>query len=158
MAAAFPAMLKDREPSEPAHSTEELASNCFYHDTKPAVGSCSYCGRFLCSLCQLDVGENRFCPNCLRVGKTKGKIKNLENYRDLPDSMALDFAVLPFISVIFTAFSLLTAVIALWLTIRSWNRPTSIVRRTRVRLYFAGFFSIVQIVGWTAIFFTAYTT
>jgi hypothetical protein len=126
----------------------EGETTCFYHPAKKAVLPCQGCGRFLCALCDCDLNGDHFCPACLEAGKTKGKIKNLENERPLYDSMALMFAVLPVVTLIFWFFTLFTAPIALVLAIINWNKPRSIVHRTRVRLVLAIILATLQIGAW----------
>ena len=127
----------------------EGESSCFYHPQKKAVRPCDGCGRFLCALCDCELAGKHFCPACLETGKTKGKIKNLENQRTLYDGIALSLAVYPLLIFYFT---LVTAPIALFVTIRFWNAPRSIVRRTRVRYVVAIILALLQISGWAALF------
>jgi hypothetical protein len=87
-----------------------------------------------------------FCPACLETGKKKGKIKRLENERVLYDDLALALAVLPLLIFYFT---LVTAPIALYIAIRYWNSPRSIVRRqTHWRFVIAIIFATLEIAGW----------
>ena len=44
--------------------------------------------------------------------------------------------------------TLITAPMALFLAIRYWNAPRSLIHRTKVRFIFAILFSSLQIVGW----------
>jgi len=127
----------------------EGESSCFYHPQKKAVRPCDGCGRFLCALCDCELAGKHFCPACLETGKTKGKIKNLENQRTLYDGIALSLAVYPLLIFYFT---LVTAPIALFVTIRFWNAPRSIVRRTRIRYVVAIILALLQISGWAALF------
>lgn len=120
-------------------------SSCFYHPQKKAVLPCQGCGRFLCALCDCELHGQHFCPACLEVGRKKGKIKSLENERTLYDSIALSLAVLPLIIFYFTV---ITAPMALYIAIRYWNAPRSIVHRTKIRYVFAIFFAALQILGW----------
>jgi hypothetical protein len=48
--------------------------------------------------------------------------------------------------------TLLTAPAALFMSIRYWKAPTSIIPRTKIRFMVAMFFAVTQIVGW-ALFF-----
>jgi hypothetical protein len=142
---AFPALLQgiDRGKSGDAVLGEE--AGCFYHPGKKAEVACDYCGRFLCSLCDLELGGKHLCPTCLEAGRRKGKISNLERHRTLYDSAALRLAIIPLILFWFT---LVTAPIALYLAIRHWNTPTSIVGRGKGRLRAAIVLSGLQILGW----------
>jgi hypothetical protein len=123
----------------------EGESSCFYHPQKKAVLACEGCGRFLCALCDCDLHGKHFCPACLEAGRTKGKIKTLENQRTLYDSVALALAILPLLMFYFT---FITAPMALYIAIKYWNAPRSILHRTRVRLVLAIVLASLQIVGW----------
>jgi hypothetical protein len=123
----------------------EGESTCFYHPNKKAVLPCQGCGRFLCALCDCELHGQHFCPACLEVGKSKGKIKNLENRRTLYDSIALSLAILPMLIFYFT---IITAPMALYIAIRYWNAPRSIVHRTKIRYVFAILIAGLQIIGW----------
>src|SRR5882672_284959 len=123
----------------------EGESSCFYHPQKKAVLPCDGCGRFLCALCDCELNGQHFCPVCLEVGRTKGKIKSLENERVLYDSIALSLAILPLVIAYFT---ILTAPMALYVAIRYWNAPRSIVHRTKSRLVLAVIFAALELLGW----------
>jgi len=124
-------------------------ASCFYHDGKKAIITCSACGRFLCALCDVEFNDLHLCPQCLEKGRTKRKIKNLENSRTCYDTIAMYLAVIPMLAVWPT---LLTAPAALFMSIRYWKAPTSIIPRSKIRFMVAMFFAVTQIVGW-ALFF-----
>ena len=126
----------------------EGESTCYYHPNKKAVLPCQGCGRFLCALCDCDLNGQHFCPACLETGKAKGKIKNLENQRTLYDSIALALTVLPIAVVFGVYFTFITAPMALYIAIRYWNAPRSIVHRTRIRYVIAMVLATLQIAGW----------
>jgi len=95
------------------------------------------------------------CTSCLETGKKKRKIKNLENHRTLYDSMVLFLAIFPMI--LFWP-TILTAPIAIFLAIRYWNVPTSIIPRTKIRLIAAVVISGLQIIGWSAFIYPKVTS
>src|SRR5882724_9986157 len=131
----------------------EGESTCFYHPQKKAALPCEGCGRFLCALCDCELHGQHFCPACLEVGRTKRKIKSLENERTLYDSIALTLAIAPLV-IFYLTF--ITAPAALFVAFRYWNAPRSIVHRSRIRLVLAMIFASLQIVGWAvAIYFIA---
>ena len=142
----FPALFR---PTARGRGGETLIvegeSSCFYHPQKKAVVPCQGCGRFLCALCDCELHGEHFCPACLEVGRQKGRITRLENQRTLYDGIALSLAILPLLIFYFT---IITAPIALFVAIRYWNAPRSIVRRTRIRLIAAIILATLQIVGW----------
>ena len=128
----------------------EGESSCFYHPQKKAVVPCQGCGRFLCALCDCELQGEHFCPACLEVGRQKGRIKRLENQRTLYDAIALSVAILPMLIIYFT---IITAPIALFIALRYWNAPRSIVRRTKIRLILAISIATLQILGWGVVIY-----
>jgi hypothetical protein len=94
-------------------------------------------------------GEH-FCPSCLEAGVTKGKIGRLENRRTRHDSIALTLAIAP---MLFFYITLVTAPATLYVVIRHWKTPLSIVRRSRVRFVIAAVVALLQIAGWIAVIF-----
>jgi hypothetical protein len=148
---AFPALFRAIAPGQSAQPVMiEGESSCFFHPQKKAVVPCAGCGRFLCALCDCEFGGKHLCPACLEAGKTKGKIAALENQRTRYDSIALGLAVFP---MLFFYFTILTAPMALFVVIRYWNTPRSLVRRGRFRFILAGLIALMQIAGWLALFF-----
>ena len=119
---------------------------------KKAVIPCSACGRFLCALCDVEFNGRHLCPACLETGKRKRKIKNLENHRTLYDTTTLFLAILPMVFCFWV--TLLTAPMVLFLVIRYWKAPTSIVPRTKIRFVSAFVIASLQIVGWSVFFFS----
>jgi len=142
----FPALFRRFTPGSAGETIiEESDASCFYHAQKKAVVPCEGCGRFLCALCDCELHGQHLCPACLEVGKKKGKIKSLENHRVLYDSTALALAAYPLLIFYFT---IVTAPMALYLAIRHWNTPTSIIHRTKVRFVVAITLAILEIIGW----------
>jgi len=132
---------------EKLHMDKE--AGCFYHPRKKAVIPCSACGRFLCALCDVTFNGDHLCPACLEKGKTKRKIKNLENHRTCYDTIALLVATVPMLMYWFT---ILTAPLTIFLTVKYWNAPSSIIPRTKVRFVFAALIAGLQIIGWILVF------
>ena len=142
----FPALFN--APAGVATAQSILAegeASCFYHPTKRAVLPCETCGRFLCALCDVELNGQHLCPACLASGQKKGKLSNLDNRRVLYDSLALTLALVP---LLVWPFTLITAPAALFIAVRYWRAPSSVVQRTKIRLILAMFFALAQIVGW----------
>ncbi|MDB6021129.1 MAG: hypothetical protein JWQ04_986 [Pedosphaera sp.] len=143
----FPAMFRRIAPGRDGEAVmEETESSCFYHPQKKAVLPCESCGRFLCALCDCEFNGQHLCPTCLETGRSKGKIKSLENHRTLYDSMALRLAIGSFAPPIIY-FCWLTLPLSLFIAIRHWNTPTSIVRRTKIRFMLAITIALLEIIG-----------
>lgn len=150
----FPAFYKSLPKGQPGEALQmDKEAGCFYHPQKKAVVPCSVCGRFVCALCDVSLNGRDLCPACLEKGKTKGKIKNLENHRTCYDSIALLVATVPLLIIFFPWFTIFTAPLAIYLTVRHWKAPTSIIPRTKARFILAVAIASVQIAGW--IFFIA---
>jgi hypothetical protein len=143
----FPALLTPPARGEPGEVLlQDDLSSCFYHPQKTAVIHCHHCGRFLCALCDIELGGRHLCPACLETGKEKGKLKNLQNHRVLYDEIALTLAILP---ILICYITVVTAPVAIFIALRYWRAPSSIVPRTKVRFVAAIGIAGLQIVGWT---------
>lgn len=147
----FPAMFR---PVEAGREGETLViegeSSCFYHPQKKAARLCDGCGRFMCSLCDCELHGQHYCPSCVEAGRTKGKIRNLQNTRVCYDGLALALTVYP---IAFTVIGIglyampITAPAALFVTFRYWNAPRSLVQPGRGRFYAAIILALLQICG-----------
>ena len=124
-------------------------AGCFYHPRKKAVVPCSVCGRFLCALCDVTLNGQHLCPVCLEKGKTRGEIKNLENHRTCYDTIALTLAT---VSILIYWLTIFTAPLVIYLTVRHWKSPTSIIPRSKIRFILAFLIAGVQIAGWILFF------
>jgi len=97
-------------------------SACFYHDAKKAVVVCDACGRFLCGLCDCNLNGRHYCPPCLESGAQKRTIEQLEKSRPLHGRQALMLAIVPLF---------LTGLAALFIVLRYWKSPGSLVKPQR---------------------------
>jgi hypothetical protein len=131
----------------------EGEASCFYHPQKKATVPCEACGRFLCALCDCELHGKHFCPGCLQTGKQKGKIQKLENQRTLYDNIALALAVYPVVLLFGIYFTCITAPMALYISIRHWKTPSSVVRQSKARHVLAMIFSTLQLTGWAVLIF-----
>src|SRR5947208_899592 len=150
-AVTFPMLLRERRAVQPALPVTEGEATCFYHPRKNAVTPCDRCGRFLCALCEIEFRGEHWCPQCLESGQRKRTVRTLENSRIHYDTIALALATLPLITIWLPVFC---APMAIYLAIRHWRAPASIVPRTRIRYYQALIFAVTEIVG--AIWLAAY--
>lgn len=153
---AFPALVRPPEgPPKGAGFKIEDDAACFNHPNKRAVAPCAWCGRFLCSLCDIGFDNQHVCPTCLERGKREHTVERLETQRILYDNMALGLEIWP-LPLIFTAFiTIVSAPTALFIVFRYLKAPSSLLPRTKIRFYIAGAIAVLQIVGWIAYFFYA---
>jgi hypothetical protein len=150
----FPAVLRPPGPGTVGERVViEGEASCFYHPAKRAVVPCESCGRFLCAVCDVEMNGQHLCSACIESGKNKGRIQKLENRRTLYDSLALAVALFP---MIFVYPTIVTAPIVLYIAIRHWNAPSSVVPRSRWRMVVAVIIALLQIAGWVAIFFAIF--
>ena len=146
---AFPAVYRKLETGMSGEKiTHSSEAGCYYHEKKKAVIHCSMCGRFLCALCNLEIGSQNLCPGCLETGEKKKKLDILENHRILYDNIALFIAILPF-TLIFWFLSPLSAPAALFMVIRFWKAPASLAHRSKIRFIAAFILAGLQLVGWS---------
>src|SRR3954469_16228717 len=123
----FPAYFRETTKGSAGEALlADTEASCFYHPQKRAAVVCSECGRFLCSLCDLELDGKHFCASCLEAAKEKNKIASIENRRQLYDVMALQIVLLGFL---IPYFSIVTAPTALYFAIKHWKTPSSIVRK-----------------------------
>ena len=151
----FPAMFRQQAKGTAGEFilTEGEAS-CFYHPKKKAVLPCEACGRFLCALCDCEHQGKHLCPSCLEAGRTKGKIKSLENTRTRYDNIALALALYP---ILIFYFTIITAPMALFVAIRYWKKPRGLTAHSNLRFIFAILVATLELGGW-ATFFIALAT
>lgn len=124
----------------------DTEASCFFHAQKKAEVACSSCGRYLCSLCDIEFEGGHICAACLAAGQKKKKIKNLETHRVLYDSIALAAAIIPMITVWLTV---ITAPVSMYIAIRYFRAPTSVTGRTKIRFILAIMISSLQLTGWS---------
>lgn len=147
----FPALFKEHEQGQTGENIIfDNESSCFYHPRKRAIVPCAVCGRFLCALCDIEFNGRHICSQCLEVGKKKRKMKRLETDRVQYDDIALTLAIFPIF--LFVWPTIITAPISLFIAIRYWRSPLSIIPRTKIRFILAVLLSSLQIIGWMFVF------
>ena len=150
----FPALVRPVAQGTAAElQLEDEGTVCFFHPQKKAIVPCDGCGRFLCALCDCELNGEHLCPACLESGKKKGQVTALENKRTCYDSMALTLAI---VGLLILSISFITAPIALFIAIRHWNSPTSIVRRGKARLRWAVTLASLEIIVLITLFITVF--
>ena len=140
----FPARWESRAGAMPERVVAAEESGCFYHPANRAAVICDSCGRFLCTLCDLEVGGRHLCPGCLESGLAKREVTAFEKQRFRYDTCALALATLP---VLLIWVPVITAPIALYLAVKHWKTPLSLVPRSRWKLALAGALGLVQILA-----------
>lgn len=148
----FPALFSDpeRERALGNNRQNEDQAGCYFHPHKEAAVPCDGCGLFLCALCDTEIGDRHVCPNCLEKDLSEQQQSNLVTHRPLYDQMTFALSAYPL--VIFPFITLFTAPAALFVAVRYWKVPGSLVARSRWRLILGVVLSVLQILAWIAIF------
>ena len=141
----YPALRR----AEPAGSKGELLDDeseaaCFKHSNKKAIAHCSKCGRFLCALCEVELGDETVCFDCFAEGAREGA-GELERKAVVWDSVALSLAIIP---ILLWFVTVVTAPLTLFIVARYWKNPGGLVPRTRIRFIAAGGIALLQLAGW----------
>lgn len=142
--AAFPAIDRIRSGALPQALAAETEASCFYHPESRAAVACDECGRFLCGLCDLEIDGKHLCSICFQAGVSSSKLQNVETHRTMYDTIALAVAAFPLL-LIWPA--IVGAPVALFVVIRRWRAPLSVVPRTRVRFYLAALLALAELAG-----------
>lgn len=143
----FPAYHRQLSPAATGESLLiEGESSCFYHPTRKAVVPCDGCGRFLCALCEVELDEKHLCPKCLEAAQQKSELTGIEQKRPLHDLLALNLAIGGLILAFCAPWlSIFLSSAALYLCIRYWNTPQSLLARGKGRFVAAAFLSVAGI-------------
>jgi len=142
----FPAFFRPIQiGAAPTALADQTEASCFYHPQKQALRVCDSCGRMICALCSIELGTEHLCPNCLASGKKKGKITTLEDTRTRYDSIALSVAVFGIVVYIFSIF---LAPAAIYLSIRYWNSPGSLLGSSKTRFVLAILIASATLLAW----------
>jgi hypothetical protein len=145
-AEVYPAFFRPIQRSHGGDlAIEEGQATCFYHPQKSAAVPCDACGRFLCSLCDVELHGEHLCPGCVESGRRKGKITTLENKRVLYDNIAMSLAIVPLIA---WPLTLLTAPATIVFALMSWKKPGSLLPRSKIRFVIAISLAVATLVGW----------
>lgn len=142
---AFAAIEREARGEKPEAVAGAEEAGCYYHPQNRAAVHCDACGRFLCALCDLPLGGQHLCPQCVDVGVKTKKLADADTQRTYHDSVALAFATWPMLIFYFTLF---TAPVALYYVIRYWKQPQGILPRSKIRFVIAGSLALLQIAGW----------
>jgi len=151
---AYPALYKKKEIRVEAKAASLDDATCYYHPKKKAEEVCDNCGRFLCGLCVLPLGEQNLCSACLEIQRSKSDGSfELQPSQIRKDKLAVALVILP---LLFWPFTLFTAPAALVVVIRNWNKKFFFAQNSRLSFSFAFIFALLQCIGWLIFFFTLF--
>ncbi|MBN2307797.1 MAG: hypothetical protein JXR94_02430 [Candidatus Hydrogenedentes bacterium] len=150
---AFPALLRGTARGrEPEPVVVDGESSCYYHPHYKVEAPCDECGRFLCALCGIDICGKHLCPACLASAQAGERHPWLVTRRVLYDGMALALGFAPLLLFLFCwPVTLITAPLIVFLCVRYWNAPKSVVPRGRWRMPLALLLAGAQFVAWAGV-------
>ena len=144
---AFPALGRGLAAGRAAEALlAGSEASCFTHPHKRAVVACDRCGRFLCGLCEVQIGEQHYCPACLSAGRGDHALPQLDAERLCWDRLALALAIWP--AFLFWV-PIITAPMVIVLVFRHWRTPASLVRSGRARFAIALALAVLELGGLT---------
>jgi len=136
-------------PADPApaqgHVQEQGQAECYNHPGRPAEVACAHCGRLLCALCAVELDGHSLCFDCVKAGREERQAARLDTRRTHHDSLALTLATVP---MLFLFPTIVAAPAALYVALRYWKRPPTILPRSRWRYIVAIGLAVAQIAGW----------
>lgn len=161
----LPALYKSAEitpPPLPEVPPAPGEATCFYNPSRRATKGCDHCGVFISDAWAAQWGTQTVCLKCLEELHAKNSDTRFEARRILWDNIALGFSVGPWIvamvllltlvlypfAIMVVFLTLLTAPAAIFIALRYWNSPRSLVPRGRARLVWATLLGAFQLVAW----------
>ena len=144
----FPALMRQLplETSEASKAQADEAT-CYHHPERRAEAVCETCGRFLCGLCGIHFNGQTLCPACLALRQTAAADAHIPR-RVRYDRIAMLCVLLaPFVY----CLSFVNAGVALFLCIRYWKTPLSVLPRSRWRFVVAGFLATGLLAIWIGV-------
>ncbi len=125
----FPAWSKPVSNVPRFERAMEGEAVCFFHPANRAVLPCETCGRFLCTVCDLQVGSRHLCPVCLSKGLGKEKLQEIVPRRSLWRRAAFILGLVPLVlSIMLWPVLFVSGGTAVIVALIGWKRPGSLVR------------------------------
>lgn len=159
----FPAQWRVAQAGRAGDLVTGEEAGCFVHADRRAEAACDCCGRFMCALCEVRVGEQRICVACLEGGRRAGRLVQVERSRTLFALIAIRVALF---GILFGPFAPVAGMSAIVLAVLGLARPASITGRRFVgtaiaAILLGGLLTVLWLVWWFQVFggtttFTAY--
>lgn len=113
-------------PTPPHRIQTEGEGSCYFHAANRAEAGCPSCGRFLCSLCQIQRPGGMLCPSCFSYLRKERSPEVARRYI-MHDSLALLLTTLPMALIIWPLFTTPAAIIY---NLINFNRTRSVLPRS----------------------------
>jgi uncharacterized RDD family membrane protein YckC len=146
-ALAFPAQVQEHRAGFPEPAVEGGEATCFFHARNKAFVACDQCGRFLCTLCQVPIAGQNWCPSCIVLQRRHGRLAWLDKRRVMYDNLALLLALGPIVLLPFWPLAIITAPATIVVVFVFWRKLSSLVPRTKARFVVAGVLAGIELVA-----------
>jgi hypothetical protein len=144
----FPEFHKAASARSEIHLAQELEAVCYFHSRYRAKNPCDNCGRFLCEICAINVGNRELCAECLSQLRKQRNETGLVHYAALFDNVSLFLVTAPVITIFFWFLTIFSAPVSLFLSFYYWQRQWSLLPRSHVRFTLAILVSLTLIGFW----------
>jgi hypothetical protein len=152
----FPEFHRATSARSEIHLAQEHEAVCYFHSRYRAKNPCHNCGRFLCEICTINVGNRELCAECLFQLRKQRNETGLVHYAALFDNVSLFLVTAPVITIFFWFLTIFSAPVSLFLTFYYWPRQWNLLPRSRFRFVLAILFSLILIGFWVlAIYYLA---
>jgi uncharacterized RDD family membrane protein YckC len=144
-AIAFPAQVRAPQAAVPELASDGGEATCYFHTPNKAFAACDECGRFVCTLCHVNISGRSWCPSCIALHRQRGKLAYLDNRRMMYDSLALLLAIVTFFLLAVWPFAIVTLAATLFVVFFYWRKVASLVPRTKSRFIVAGVLAGIEL-------------
>jgi hypothetical protein len=142
---AFPALYRIQEAGTVGEQAQLDDAACFYHADKKAERLCDSCGRFLCKLCALPLGDEVLCASCLENRRKKPDVHAFKARQMRYDKLAIGMAILP---MLYFFLTFLTAPATFFIVLFFWKKKPAFAPGYKPRMVLALIIALLQIFGW----------
>jgi len=123
-------------------------SSCFFHASNRAETICDGCGRFLCGLCSISLGQRRFCPDCIYRSRRQKSDLLLSDQAVLFDNIAIAVLALSVLTLSYLILGLFVSLLTVCTAFVGWKYQRTLVRRSRFRFGFALILGLIGASVW----------
>ncbi|VGO14334.1 hypothetical protein PDESU_02893 [Pontiella desulfatans] len=138
---ALPALYRPIGKSAEALEARLSEAVCFHHADKKAEQVCDDCGRFLCGLCSLPIGEETLCASCLGLRRKSEGMHALKPKQMRFDKLAMMLSVASVVIMLPMWFTVVVpmgvALAGIYVAIRYWKRKPELAAGFRARMVVA---------------------
>jgi hypothetical protein len=125
---------------------EENSATCAFHKENQADAVCTHCGRLICSICKIPLGNKTVCPQC--IDKSNTIQTNESGTGSIAwDSLALILVCHPLL-LFFWFLTFFSALASITISIINWNKRINVVTTSKKKFLIAIILSIGWIAAW----------